>query len=291
MGDVQRARRILRDFQPDLVLGMGCYASFAPGIAAHGLGVPLVIHEQNAVLGLTNRLLARFADRILLSFPRTQGIGPWVQKATLVGIPVRRDIRERERRPPWEGRTLLVLGGSRGSRLLVEVVLRSAPLLAEIPGLRLWVSVGWAAEPAVVERGLREAGLRDFRVDRRIEDMGRALAEARLVVARAGASTIGELLVSGRPAILVPWSGAAGNHQEANARAVSGRGGCVLLPEPRVEKLGRVILSLWFDEIRLRRLSEAALGLARPGAAHAAAVELLKAYEVAKCSSQVVCTS
>lgn len=274
LASLPRALAILRRFQPHVVLGMGGYPSFSPVLAAFVLGIPRAIHEQNAALGLANRLLLPLVSRVFLSFPDTTGV-PRTAEVLVTGNPVRREFL---RVPHQKGDELIVVGGSQGSRSLVEATLRAAPALARLPGLRLRLLVGRAADPRRVEARLREAGLFRVQVERYTERMPEALARARLVLARAGASTVAELAASGRPAILVPWPAAAGGHQEANAQALAARGGCLLLRERELKRadLGELIARLWRDGKRLREMGRAARRAARPEAARAVAEALLE---------------
>ncbi len=274
--DVWRAAGILEEIRPDVVLGMGCYASFAPGMAAHLLRIPLVIHEQNASLGLANRILARFARRILLSFPETLAEVPRRDRARVTGVPVRREILRRRRDYVPRGH-LLLLGGSLGSSFLIDALLAAAPELARLPHFSLYVSAGRSADPRKVERMFRVRGIERVRAVRWIGDVGGAYAGARLVVSRAGASTVAEVLAAGRPAILVPWRGAAGRHQDKNAHAIAAHGGALVLEEDGIRRgeLGRAIGALWRDADRLRALARGAAALARPQAAWEVARELL----------------
>ncbi|NOX44343.1 MAG: UDP-N-acetylglucosamine--N-acetylmuramyl-(pentapeptide) pyrophosphoryl-undecaprenol N-acetylglucosamine transferase [Caldiserica bacterium] len=273
---VWRAVGILEEIRPDVVLGMGCYASFAPGMAAHLLRIPLVIHEQNATLGLANRILARFARRILLSFPETLAEVPRRGRARVTGVPVRREVLSRRRDYAARGH-LLLLGGSLGSGVLVDALLDAAHILSRLPGFSLYASAGRSVDPGEVEHRFRSRGIEMVRVVRWIEDVGEAFAGARLVVSRAGASTVAEVLAAGRPAILVPWSGAAGRHQDKNARAIAAHGGAVVVEEVRARRgeLGRAIGALWGDTERLHALARGAATLARPRAAWEVARELL----------------
>jgi UDP-N-acetylglucosamine--N-acetylmuramyl-(pentapeptide) pyrophosphoryl-undecaprenol N-acetylglucosamine transferase len=270
-----QARGVIEKFRPQVVLGMGGYPSFAPVLAAHLAGIPTAIHEQNARLGLVNKLLLPLASRVLLSFPHTHGAPPPGGKVRVTGNPLRRQFLSL--RPRFPGRELLVVGGSQGSRLLVEATLRAAPTLARLPELRLRLVVGQAADPLAVRRRLAAAGLRDPAVERYTEHMAQALGQARLVISRAGGTAVAELAATGRPAILVPWSRAAGGHQRDNALALARTGGCVLIGERQLASvdLGTLVARLWEDEARLKRMGQAVLRVARPQAARLVAQELL----------------
>jgi len=268
-----KAVRVLRQVRPDVVLGMGGYPAFAPVVAAALLRVPTAIHEQNAHMGLANRLLSLLADKVLLSFPDTRGVP--VKKAVVTGNPVRREFLGPG--PGGQAGELLVLGGSQGSRTLVEATLRAAPALARLEGLRVRVQVGRAADPRWVKERLQEAGLSGVQVERYLDRMPEALSRARLVIARAGATTLAELAAMGRPAVLIPWTGAAGGHQAENAQALAREGGFMVITERELSRidLGSLIHKLWLDEEGLRRMAQASRRAAQPRAAEKVAHQLL----------------
>ncbi|NJD32028.1 MAG: undecaprenyldiphospho-muramoylpentapeptide beta-N-acetylglucosaminyltransferase [Gammaproteobacteria bacterium] len=226
-----QALRAVRRHRPAVVLGAGGFASGPGGVAAWLLRRPLVVHEQNAVAGLTNRVLARLADRVLEGFPGSFGAGV---KAERVGNPVRpeiADVAPPERRYPGrEGRArLLVFGGSQGAARLNAVV---PAAIAELPA---------ALRPDVLHqtgaRGVEETTAayrsRGIEADVRacIDDMAGAYGWADLAVCRSGALTVAELAAAGVPAVLVPFPAAVDDHQTRNARYVVGAGAAVLLPE------------------------------------------------------------
>ncbi|MCX7750122.1 MAG: undecaprenyldiphospho-muramoylpentapeptide beta-N-acetylglucosaminyltransferase [Candidatus Bipolaricaulota bacterium] len=265
-----RSLALLRRFRPDAVLGTGGHAALAPLLAARLLGIPCAVHEQNARMGLANRILARLGCLVLLSFPQTQGV-PRAARTLVTGNPVRREIALLS---PELGDELLVVGGSRGARALVDAVLRAAPELARTPGLQLRLVVGSAAPVEGVAQALARAGVR-AEVVPYADPFSDALARARLVVARAGATTAAELAAAGRPAVLIPWAGAADGHQEENARAWAQAGGALVLPETAAhERLGSTVTRLWTDERTLRAMAAAARAAARPDAARRAAEAL-----------------
>lgn len=227
-------------FKPDLVLGMGSYVSAPGGLAAWLLGKPLVIQEQNAVPGLTNRMLSRFASRILTAFPAAFANR---RRVSLLGNPVRDELcglplpeaRMAGRRGPLR---LLVLGGSQGARLLNDVVPRTLHDLPE-GSVRVWHQTG-AAELARVgllypKQGSRDQGGQNqsdwLRLDAFIDDMAEALGWADLVLCRAGALTLAELCAVGLGAVLVPYALAADDHQMQNARYLEQAGAALVLSE------------------------------------------------------------
>jgi UDP-N-acetylglucosamine--N-acetylmuramyl-(pentapeptide) pyrophosphoryl-undecaprenol N-acetylglucosamine transferase len=228
---VSQAVRAIRRHRPDVVLGAGGFASGPGGLAAWLLRRPLVVHEQNAVAGMTNRVLARLADRVLEGFPGSFGAG---SKASRVGNPVRPEIAAipapERRYAGREGRCrLLVFGGSQGAARL-NAVLPAA--VAELPpDLRPEVLHQTGARgveetaAAYRARGI-EADVRAF-----IDDMAGAYGWADLAVCRAGALTVAELAAAGVPAVLVPFPAAVDDHQTRNAEYAVDAGAAVLLPE------------------------------------------------------------
>ncbi|QAA77326.1 MAG: UDP-N-acetylglucosamine--N-acetylmuramyl-(pentapeptide) pyrophosphoryl-undecaprenol N-acetylglucosamine transferase [Candidatus Bipolaricaulis sibiricus] len=275
---VVRALVMVRRFDPDVVLGTGGHAAFAPLVAAWLLGIPTAIHEQNVRMGLSNRLLARRADVVLLSYPTTRGV-PRQARVQVIGNPVRRSVRDV---PRHLGEELLVVGGSLGSRRLVEAMVQVAPELAQTPGLRMRVVVGQAAPVGDVTRALAEAGV-PAEVVQYAEPFAEALSRARLVVARAGATTVAEVAAAGRPAVFVPWDGATDRHQHDNAWAMAQAGGCRVVTEDAVARdLGGVVRELWNDDQRLRDMAFAARAAARPDAARLAAQALIALVEGAR---------
>ena len=222
---LMQARRLLRRLGPEAVVGFGGYASVPTMLAAAQLGVPTIIHEQNAVLGRANRLLAPRVGRIATGFTETVGLrGADRSRTVHTGNPVRPAILEVGKiayRPPEADKPveLLVLGGSQGAQIFAEIV---PPALAALPSeLRGRVRLSLQARPE--DRDQAAAQLGEARIDATVErfftDVPDRLARAQLVICRAGASTIAELAAAGRPAILVPYPFAADDHQAANARA------------------------------------------------------------------------
>jgi UDP-N-acetylglucosamine--N-acetylmuramyl-(pentapeptide) pyrophosphoryl-undecaprenol N-acetylglucosamine transferase len=259
---VAQAMGVLRRVQPRSVLGAGGYVSGPGGIAAWLLRVPLLIHEQNAVAGLTNRWLARLATQVLEAFPGS--FGPGVHART-IGNPVRADIAALPAPPArFAGREsrsrLLVFGGSQGALRLNAVVPQAlARLAAEIrPQVRHQAG----------ERGLEaaRAAYADARVEAQvlpfIDDMAEALSWADLAVCRAGAMTIAELQAAGLGAIFVPLAVATDDHQTKNADVMVTGGAARLIQERDLtpERLGGEISELIADRARLLKMAEAARG-------------------------------
>jgi UDP-N-acetylglucosamine--N-acetylmuramyl-(pentapeptide) pyrophosphoryl-undecaprenol N-acetylglucosamine transferase len=232
-----QARRLLRRLDPVAVVGFGGYPSVPTMLAANQLGFPTVIHEQNAVLGRANRLLAARVRRIATGFADTAGLRPADRaRAVYTGNPVRPAIAAVAHlayRPPRAGAPLelLILGGSQGARIFAEIV---APAVAALPQtLRSALRVSQQArreDCAQVATQLAAAGI-TAEVKSFFTDVPERLARAQLAICRAGASTVSELAAIGRPALLVPYPHATDDHQTANARAFANSGAGWLVPQ------------------------------------------------------------
>ena len=264
-------RRILARRAPDVVLGGGGYVAGPMVLAAATRGIPAALMEADAHLGLANRLAAPFARRVFLAFP-VPGRGGAKYRVTGRPIPARSRPapREEARRLfelPAEGPVLLVFGGSQGARSVNELAVSSFA----------------AAGPAV----LHLAGERDYealrgrvsRVGYRLlpytDAFGAALAAADLVLSRAGGSVF-ELAAAGKPAVLVPYPAATGDHQTKNARHFAAGGGAVLVPEAELDRVPSLVRELLGAPGRLGEMAAAMLRLARPDAADAIAEELVR---------------
>jgi len=232
-----QARQLLRRLDPEVVVGFGGYPSVPTMWAATQLGFATVIHEQNAVLGRANRLLARRVKRIATGFSETAGVRPADRdRAVFTGNPVRPSIRtvaQMPYRPPEPGATieLLILGGSQGARIFADIV--PPALLALPPEVRTALRVSQQARPEDCERvtaQLRGAGIA-AEISSFFTDVPERLARAQLVICRSGASTVSELAAVGRPALLVPYPHATDDHQAANARVLANAGAGWLIPQ------------------------------------------------------------
>jgi UDP-N-acetylglucosamine--N-acetylmuramyl-(pentapeptide) pyrophosphoryl-undecaprenol N-acetylglucosamine transferase len=278
---IVQARRLLRRLAPAAVIGFGGYPSVPTMLAAAQLGLPTLIHEQNAVLGRANRLLAPRARRIATGFPETTGLRPADRPRTIhTGNPVRPAIAALtggDYLPPEPGGPieLLILGGSQGARIFSEIV---PPALAALPdGLRSRLRVSEQARPedavAVIE-ALQALGIAAT-VKPFFDDVPARLARAHLVICRAGASTVAELAAAGRPALLVPYPHATDDHQTANAAQFAACGGGWVLPQSELTAAGLAdrLAALVDRPQTLRDAAGAARGFARDdAAAHLAAL-------------------
>lgn len=264
-----QSRRILRSFRPDVVIGVGGYASGPVLLCAWLMRRPVVVLEQNALPGFTNRVLGRLVRRAYVSFPESLRHFP-EGRAVLSGNPVRRALVEglRPAGEPAAGRGLLVFGGSQGAAVFNHVVPDAVALLRRrLPELGVLHQTGVRDVESVRAR-YRELGV-EAQVLPFIHDMAAAYRDAALVVCRAGATTVAELALCRKPALLVPFPFAADNHQEVNARSLADAGAAVMLRQSELsaESLAQAVSELLANPERLRAMAEAAGRLARPTAA------------------------
>jgi UDP-N-acetylglucosamine--N-acetylmuramyl-(pentapeptide) pyrophosphoryl-undecaprenol N-acetylglucosamine transferase len=266
-----QSARAVRAYRPDVVLGMGGYVAFPGAMMASLFNRPLAIHEQNSIAGLTNRVLAQLADKVLVAFPDAFGERT---KAEWTGNPVREDIAAIA--PPevrFSGRSgrlrLLVLGGSQGARALNEVLPQALARLDEAARPEVVHQAGVAHEAELRER-YAFAGVAGNVVPF-IDDMAANYAAADLMVCRAGASTIAELAAAGVAAVLVPFPQAVDDHQTRNARFLSERGAAIVIPQPDLtaEKLADLLSGL--DRDKLLAMAKAARAAGKPEATRAVA--------------------
>ena len=276
---VVQAVRVLRRIRPAAAVGFGGYPSVPPLVASGRLGIPSVLHEQNAVLGRANRMLARRASAIATSFPETARIPRnRAGLVTYVGNPVRAAIaalRGSPFDPPVQSGPfrVLVTGGSQGARIFAEVV--PAAIAALPQALRRRIELSHQCRPedlAGVESLYAEAGVQ-ARLAPFFDDMPARLGEAHLVICRAGASTIAELAAAGRPAILVPLPIAADDHQSANGRALVAAGAAIMIAQQEfsAKRLARELTALMAEPAHLARRASAARKFARLDSAQALA--------------------
>lgn len=260
---IVQVRRWFAQQRPDLVVGLGGYAAGPGGIAAWTMGIPLVIHEQNARAGSTNKILSRFANKVLVAFDHA------LPNASCIGNPVRKTIvaLTSQTKPLQPGPLhLLVLGGSLGAKAINELMPKA---LANMPA---------EERPAVIHQtgeGHLEAAKQHYRdagvtadVVAFIEDMAEALQWADLVVCRAGALTVAELACAGVASVLIPFPHAIDDHQTANAQWLVVRGAAILHQQKDLndKMLTRTIADLLGDKTRLSQMGQAAHALAKPHA-------------------------
>ena len=269
------ARALMKRRGMQALIGYGAYVSVPPALAARALGLKVVIHEQNAIMGRANRWLARIAHRVALGLPLADE-PRWAEKGYLItGTPLRREIMRGVTR--GEGRrglgvgldtfTVLALGGSPPARSINRMMIEGSGLLAGEGNLQIVHLSGEKDRPPVVEAYAR-AGLKSVVVPY-LKEMEWAYAAADLAVCRAGAMTLTELANSGTPSILVPYPYAVGDHQTANGRIFEKSGAALLRDESGLtgDLLAKLVVSLRRDAAALKRMSDAARTLASPHAA------------------------
>ncbi|MBO6521298.1 MAG: undecaprenyldiphospho-muramoylpentapeptide beta-N-acetylglucosaminyltransferase [Rhodospirillales bacterium] len=273
LGTLQ-ARALLKDLKPSAVVGFGGYASIPTMMAAGFAGISTVLHEQNAILGRANRLLAGRARAIAVSFPESLGIPANAEsKVTHTGMPVRTNILE-VRDTPYPTFTddkpfnVLVLGGSQGAHVLSEVIPEAMGRLAEKTRKRLSITQQCRPEDLENVRGTYKRLGIDAELASFFDDVPARLATSHLVISRSGASTVAELLAVGRPALLVPYRYAIDDHQSLNAHAVDEVGAGWLIPEVdfTAESLASRLESMFGMPMILEKAAEAARKAGRPDA-------------------------
>ncbi|MEC5317405.1 undecaprenyldiphospho-muramoylpentapeptide beta-N-acetylglucosaminyltransferase [Brenneria populi subsp. brevivirga] len=269
---VRQARAIMRRYKPDVVLGMGGYVSGPGGLAAWLCGVPVVLHEQNGIAGLTNRWLSHIARKVLQAFP---GAFP---RAEVVGNPVRSDvlalpapeIRLAGRSGPIR---VLAIGGSQGARILNQTLPGVAARLGD--GITIWHQVGKGAL-AEVRQAYRQAGQTQHRIAEFIDDMSEAYAWADVVVCRSGALTVSEIAAAGLPALFVPFQH-KDRQQYWNALPLEKAGAAKIIEQPQFNAASvSDVLARW-DRATLMSMAQKARSVSVPDATERVAAEVCAA--------------
>ena len=263
IGFWQSLRAIFR-IRPDVVLGMGGYVAFPGGMMASLLARPLAVHEQNAIAGLANRVLAGVADKSMVAFPDALKNAEWT------GNPVRADIAAiAAPAQRYAGRSgplrLLVVGGSLGAQTLNEAVPKALALISEDARPSVLHQAG-EKNLAALKSNYQSSGVRGDLVAF-IEDMARSYADADLVICRAGAMTVAELAAGGMASVLVPFPHAVDDHQSANARFLADRGAAILLQQEKLNPQSLANLIRTLDREALLAMAKKARALGKPDAA------------------------
>lgn len=278
---ISMARSIVKEFQPDIAIGVGGYCSGPTLKAAQKAGVPTLLQEQNSYAGVTNKLLAKKAKKICVAYTGLERFFP-AEKIVLTGNPIRKDLlsttisvenaRERFGLNP-KMPTVLVVGGSLGARTLNESLETGIKRLYDEG-----IQVIWQTGKNFGDRGTEAAkNLKGIVVTKFISDMAAAYAAADVVVSRAGAGSISELELLGKPSILVPSPNVAEDHQTKNARALSEKGAAILVTDAESrEKLIDEIISLIKDKDRLQQMSDEIKKLALPDSDEKIVDEIVK---------------
>ena len=278
---VWQASGMINRFAPDVVIGVGGYASGPAMLAAVVKHIPTLAFEPNVVPGFANRVVARFVSAAAVHFEET---AQYFRHGQVTGVPVRQAFFEiskspllaQQRREEWG--TLLVFGGSQGAHAINQAMIRCLPVLVrEAPGIHIIHQTGErdyndalaAYQKSGEGSGQARPNKCTFEVFKFIEDMPAAFGRADLLVCRSGASTVAEITAAGKPAIFVPFPRAADDHQRVNAEALARHGAAVVVEESKLEGvwLAETIATLLADAARLQRMSRAARELAHPNAA------------------------
>ncbi|MGH1427085.1 MAG: undecaprenyldiphospho-muramoylpentapeptide beta-N-acetylglucosaminyltransferase [Arenicella sp.] len=266
---VMQSINILRKEKPQCVLGMGGFASGPGGLAAKLLGKRIIIHEQNAYAGFTNQKLSSFADSILTGFRSCEGLP---ETSIWVGNPVRPEIAQQAKQASKKtdkAMNLLILGGSQGAKSLNDALPDCLASIAKDKEIRVWHQTGAEKSESVNARYQKLSNFKSVLVEEFIHDINVAYAWADLVVCRAGAMTISELMAAGKPAILVPFPHAAGDHQTKNARFMVNSDAAVLAADDSLtsNQFVQQLKSLLISPERLQQMSQNSADLHRSTAA------------------------
>ncbi len=264
---VMRCVRLLKSYRPQVVVGVGGYASGPAMLAAILLRVPTLAFEPNAAPGLANRLAGRWVSTAAVNFEETRR---YFRNARVTGIPVRAEFFEIAGKPSGGARQLLVFGGSQGARVLNEIMPKILfPLLRDVKGLTVLHQSGPRAEAATRQAYLETgADASRWRVGAYLDDMPERFGEADLILCRSGASTMAELAAAGKPALLVPFAAATDDHQRKNAEVFVAAGAAQMLLEAELQpqRLIDTLKALLSDEAGLSAMGEDARRLAHPDA-------------------------
>jgi len=264
---VLRCIRLLKSYKPQVVVGVGGYASGPAMFAAILLRIPTLAFEPNAAPGLANRLAGRWVSAAAVNFEETR---PYFRNARVTGIPVRTEFFNLPAKPMGGARKLLVFGGSQGARILNEIMPKILfPLLRDVKGLTVLHQSGPRAE-AATQQAYIETGADESRwqVSAYLDDMPGCFADADLILCRSGASTMAELAAAGKPALLVPFAQATDDHQRKNAEVFLAAGAAKMLLEVELQpqRLIDTLQAMLSDDTALSAMGERARRLAHSDA-------------------------
>jgi UDP-N-acetylglucosamine--N-acetylmuramyl-(pentapeptide) pyrophosphoryl-undecaprenol N-acetylglucosamine transferase len=269
---ISEAFSILKEFEPQLVLGVGGYASGPALMAAFFLRIKRAIHEQNVVPGMTNRILKRFSQQIFVSFEEAKKYFP-ERKTFVTGNPIRKEFfaslrKDKEGIKKKDRFTLLLFGGSAGAHRINQAMVESLIHLQEIKSFLTIIHQTGKEDLDFVSKGYQEKGF-DALVRSFFEDMGTYYQISDLIICRSGASTVAELAVCGKAALLIPYPYAAHNHQWINAKKLVDLGAARMIPDETLngQSLAQSILYLYGHSEERARMEEAIQRLAKPKAA------------------------
>ena len=281
------AKKILQEFKPDVAVGVGGYASSAALGAANSLGIPTLIQEQNSYAGLANKNLAKNAEKICVAYEGMERFFP-AGKILMTGNPVRQNLLDttisREEAVKRQGfdpakKTILLVGGSLGARTINESVLQHLDLVTSSSDVQFIWQTGKYYSAEIAKR-LEGKNIPNLKVTDFITDMGTAYKAADLVISRAGASSISEFCLIGKPVILVPSPNVAEDHQTKNALALSTKDAAIYVKDAEAPSmLLKLAIDTVKDDAKLQSLHENVLKLALPNSAEIIAKEVIKLAE------------
>jgi len=266
-----KVRKVIRDFRPDVGVGVGGYASGAAMWMAAKMGIPILLQEQNGFAGVTNKLLRNKAAKICVAYEHMERFFP-ADKIILTGNPVRQNLMQGVRHETKGVKNLLIIGGSLGARTINEAVLAGLPALQQAG-----IHVVWQTGKVYYEKILQQAPAQDgIEIHDFLSDMPNRYAQADLVISRAGASSISELCLLGKPAILVPSPNVAEDHQTHNAMALVHKDAAVLVRDAdAAQQLIPTAIATINNDERLAQLHTNILTLAQPDSAKRIAEEVI----------------
>jgi UDP-N-acetylglucosamine--N-acetylmuramyl-(pentapeptide) pyrophosphoryl-undecaprenol N-acetylglucosamine transferase len=256
--------RIVRKFRPDVMIGVGGYASGPAMLAAALRRVPTVAFEPNVVPGFANRMVARFVSAAAVHFEETK---KYFRNCRVTGVPVRAEFFELPQREPADPPTLLVFGGSQGARAINQAMTGAMGALRDrIPGIKLLHQTGERDYDTTVAAYEKLAVI--VEVSKFMDNMPAMFARADLIVSRSGASTVAEIAAAGKPSVFVPFPKAADDHQRRNAEAMQNVGAAVMLEERDLTsvKLADAVGDILSNPVKMKAMSVAARGMAHPNA-------------------------
>ncbi|MBW7473648.1 undecaprenyldiphospho-muramoylpentapeptide beta-N-acetylglucosaminyltransferase [Paenibacillus oenotherae] len=275
---VRRSKELLRTFKPDVVVGTGGYVCGPVVYAAAKLGIPTLIHEQNADPGLTNKFLARYADCVAVSFQESLPRFSRTKRIVNTGNPCATNVVQASRDNgfnslglPNGSRIVLMVGGSRGAKAMNDVMVDMVPMLGRLPDVHFVFVTGESYYDGTMERmkAVMPRISNNIHVLPYLHNMPEVLGASTLVVSRSGASSLAEITALGIPSILIPSPNVTNNHQEANARSVADAGAAKMIIERELSgaALFELIYAIMTDGQRLNEMSTAALKLGMPQSA------------------------
>ena len=255
---ISQAKTVMKSFKPDVVIGMGGFASGPGGVAAKLAGIPLVLHEQNAIPGMTNKLLSRIATKVMCAFEGTFAASV---NAEVVGNPMRQElIEDYEHQSDDNALKVLVVGGSLGAKVFNDLMPSVVANLSSHQAVTVWHQVGRNNLDSVKQAYTQQNQQNMVQVAEFIDDMQAAYRWADVVLCRSGALTVSELAAMGKPSILVPYPHAVDDHQTLNAQVLVDAGAALLLPQPiaTTELLVEKLVLLGQDRKALARMGQQA---------------------------------